>query len=176
MQDVNKVIVGRLGAAHGVKGWLKIHAFTQNAEDLFSYGPLSFLKDGKWQPLNVEQWRLQGKAYIAKVKGCDSREQVAGFTHCEVSINDAQLPETADDEVYWHQLEGLQVVSVAHGGEQILGCVDQVMATGANDVLVVTPSAESIDDRERLIPYIDHVVKNCDIDAAKISVDWDSDF
>lgn len=176
MQDDNKVIVGRLGAAHGVKGWLKIHAFTENIEDLFSYGPLLFLKDSKWQPLVVLERRIQGKAYIAKVKGCDSREQVVDFTHCDVAVNKDQLPSAADDETYWYELEGLTVISSANEGNAILGVVDHVMATGANDVLVVIPSAESIDDQERLIPYIDQVVESCDIDKAQIIVDWDSDF
>ena len=173
MQADKKVVVGRLGAAHGVRGWLKIHSFTEHTEDLFTYGPLLFLKDGAWRPLKVKQWRQQGKSSIAQIDGCESREQVPNFTNCDVAILASQLPDTEANEIYWHQLEGLTVFTEA---EENLGRIDHVLATGANDVLVVQPTHESIDDQERLIPYIDHVVKACDLQSACITVDWDSDF
>lgn len=176
MQDDNKVVLGRIGAPHGVKGWVKIHAFTQSSEDLFNYGPLLFLNGMQWLPLQLEQKRQQGKVFIAKPKGCDSREQAALLTHSDIAIHASQLPELEADEVYWHQLEGLRVLSLAVGEPVLLGCVDHVLATGANDVLVVTPCVGSLDNSERLIPYIESVVKRCDIELGEILVDWDSEF
>lgn len=171
-----KVVLGRLGAPHGVKGWIKIQSFTEVPEDLFNYGPLSFLQGKQWRVLDVAEWRPQAKVFVVKLKGCDDRDVAAGFTNCEVGVLQSALPEAADDEVYWHQLEGMQVWSIAAETPVLLGCVDHMMETGANEVLVVVPCEGSIDQQQRLIPYVDHVVQQVDIDKATISVDWDSDF
>ena len=87
---------------------------------------------------------------------------------CEIGIRRDQLPATVSGEYYWHDLLGLKVVTVT--GE-LLGTVDQLIETGANDVLVVGG------DRERLIPFVlDKVIVNVDLDKAEIRVDWDKDF
>lgn len=84
------------------------------------------------------------------------------------------MPELTDKEFYWHQLEGLEVFNQA--GE-LLGDVSHLLATGASDVLVVKANHKSIDDQERLIPYVDEtIVLKVDIEAGKILVAWDADF
>jgi len=86
----------------------------------------------------------------------------------EIGIRRDQLPATAPGEYYWRDLQGLKVVTVK--GE-LLGTVDHLMETGANDVLVVDG------DREHLIPFVlDKVIVNVDLDKAEIQVDWDKDF
>ncbi len=59
---------------------------------------------------------------------------------------------------------------------QLLGQVDHLLETGANDVLVVKPCAGSLDDRERLLPYTDHCVLKVDLESGEMQVDWDADF
>ena len=70
----------------------------------------------------------------------------------------------------------MQVAPASEGGTEervLLGTVDYLIETGANDVLVVKPSTDSIDDRERLIPYLPgDVVTRVDLDRAVIEVDW----
>ena len=82
-----------------------------------------------------------------------------------------------EGEFYWHQLEGLEVFTV--DGE-CLGKVHHLLETGSNDVLVVHATASSIDQRERLIPYLpdlpDQVVKGVDLENSRIVVDWDPEF
>jgi len=59
----------------------------------------------------------------------------------------------------------------------LLGTIDHLFETGANDVVVVKPCAGSIDDRERLIPYLlERVVKSIDLPAGVMKVDWDPEF
>lgn len=170
------IVLGRLGAPHGVKGWLKIQSFTEVPEDLFDYGPLLFLQAKQWRTLPLEAWRPQGKTFIVKLKSCDDRDVAAGFTNCEVGAPKSVLPEVGSDEVYWHQLEGMQVWSVADSEAVLLGCVDHILETGANDVLVVDACGGSIDNEQRLIPYVEHVVREVDIDTARVYVDWGIDF
>ena len=93
------------------------------------------------------------------------------------------LPRLEQGDYYWSQLQGLQVWcrdgSRRGAGEQgaaqrvLLGTVDYLIETGSNDVLVVKPSTGSIDDRERLIPYLPgDVVTGVYLDRAVIEVDW----
>ena len=87
----------------------------------------------------------------------------------------AEMAESAlaDDEYYWHQLVSLKV----YAQEQLLGAVDHLIETGANDVLVVKPCQGSIDQRERLIPYLPgDFVQNIDLHAGTMQVDWDPEF
>ena len=86
----------------------------------------------------------------------------------EIGIRRDQLPVTAPGEYYWHDLQGLTVVTVK--GE-LLGTVGHLLETGANDVLVVNG------ERERLIPFVlDQVIVDVDLDKREIQVDWDKDF
>ena len=95
----------------------------------------------------------------------------------EIAIRKEQLQELEAGDYYWHQLEGLQVIA---GGEQdpvLLGAVSHMMATGGNDVMVVRPCEGSIDERERLLPYLpEQVIKQVDLAAGKVLVDWDPEF
>jgi 16S rRNA processing protein RimM len=57
-----------------------------------------------------------------------------------------------------------------------LGCIDYLLETGSNDVIVVKPSDDSIDDKERLIPYRPNVVLHVNLETQCVDVDWDLDF
>jgi 16S rRNA processing protein RimM len=86
----------------------------------------------------------------------------------ELAVRRSQLPATGADEVYWVDLLGLAVVNI-HGED--LGRVDHLLETGANDVLVVKG------EKERLIPFArDSIVKEVDLRAGKILVDWERDY
>ena len=86
----------------------------------------------------------------------------------EIAVERDQLPELANDEYYWTDLEGLQVRTCAG---VTLGRVDHLLATGANDVLVVQG------EREHLIPFVlGSVVKAVHLSDGWMEVDWDPDF
>ena len=88
-----------------------------------------------------------------------------------------QLPELAPGEYYWHQLQGLRVISDYEGNHFRLGVVERLLETGANDVLVVRGGSDSIDRRERLIPYVPgQYVKAVDLAAGEMRVEWDPEF
>jgi 16S rRNA processing protein RimM len=88
-------------------------------------------------------------------------------------VSKALLPDL-DEAFYWHELEGLRVVTLA--GE-VLGTVHHLMETGANDVLVVRGDEHSVDREERLLPWIEEqVVVDVDLESGIIKVDWDKDY
>ena len=167
-------VAGRLTSVYGIKGWVKVYSHTQPRENLLSYSPW-WVKtpDGGWTQLNIDQHRDTSKGLLVHIEGIDDRDEARLQCQRDIYIEKADMPALPNGEFYWHQLLGLSVKTTA-GCE--LGKVTDLLETGANDVLVVQGEADSIDQRERLIPYIDAVVLNVDIEAAVIEVDWDIDF
>lgn len=168
------VVVGKLMSPFGVKGWLKLFSHTQPIENIAAYEPLWMKQGDRWQPINLEHVQRHGKGLVAKIKGCDNRDQTPAFIGCDLAIKREQLPALEQGDYYWSQLEGLKVVTTA--GE-FLGTVDHLLETGSNDVLVVHPATGSIDQQERLIPYLwEDVVTKVDLEHGEMTVDWDKDF
>lgn len=173
----NLVDVGRITAVFGVKGWVKIHSYTEPQENLFGYGPWWLKTPRGVKPVEIDESRPHGKGYVAHIKGVDDRDQAAAFTGISIAVEKQELPELQGEDYYWYQLEGLRVVSHWEGQQFDLGRVAHMLETGANDVLVVAPDADSIDQTERLVPYIPgHYVRSVDLSAERIEVDWDPEF
>jgi 16S rRNA processing protein RimM len=175
-----QVIVGKITAVYGVKGWVKIHSYTDPDTNLLQFRHLRMQRGDEWLPIEIDEGRRHGKGLAVHVVGCDDRNAAALLTQCELAVDVGELPEAADDEVYWRELEGMDVYAQGDGGAGepvLLGKIEHLFATGANDVMVVTACPQSIDGRERLIPWVAgrHVL-NVDRDARKVLVDWDIDF
>jgi 16S rRNA processing protein RimM len=151
-----------------------VFSYTDPSEQIFEYLPWQLVKGRKRQSLQVAQHQRQGKGLIALPEGYETRDQAELLAGWEIQIDQSRLPGLVDGEFYWHQLEGLRVVNLAG---TVLGEVDHMLETGANDVLVVKPVADSIDTRERLIPYVEgRIVQRVDLLEGCIQVDWDTDF
>ncbi|MFT5482333.1 MAG: 16S rRNA processing protein RimM [Halieaceae bacterium] len=181
------LIVGRITGVHGLKGWLKLRSYTDPAENILDYDGLVMKRQGQWLPLEVDASRIQGKGLVIHIEGIDDRTGAEVLGKCDVAMPVDSLPALDEDEFYWHQLEGLQIFladdsgemesNPASNGSRLLGLVDSVMATGANDVLSVLPCINSRDDKKRLIPYLSgQVIKRVDLINGLIEVDWDPDF
>ncbi len=163
--DAAPIVVGRITAAHGVRGWVRVASFTDPADNLLTYQPWLIRQGDAWQPLVVVEVRRQGKGFIARIQGCDDRDRAQLLSGRDIGVPASELPEPDEDEYYWFELEGLRVVTTA---AVELGRVEQVFATGANDVLVVRDG-----ERERLLPFIAAVVLEVDREQRVITVDWD---
>ena len=171
------VNVGRITAVYGVKGWVKVHSYTDPAENLFEYHPWYLKTKHGVKQIEIDEARPHGDAFVAHIVGVDDRDIAAQYTAADIAVEREILPELDDGEYYWSQLEGLIVFSQFGGTRQRLGKVSKLFETGANDVLVVAGDTESIDQRERLIPYVPgQFVLAIDLAAGEILVDWDPDF
>ncbi len=167
------LVIGRVSGVYGIKGWIRVHSFTEPAENLFGYRDLKIQRRDQWQPIEIDTGKQHGKGLIAHIHGVDSRDDAELLKGCEIAVPREQLPSLAQDEYYWHQLEGLTVMA----GGQCLGQVDHLIETGANDVLVIKPTGGSIDSRERLVPWVmGQVILAVDLDKGTIDVDWDPEF
>lgn len=110
---------------------------------------------------------MHGRSVIAKLANVGDRDAAAEFVDFDIVVPREELPDTEELEYYWVDLEGLQVV---HRDGRSLGKVACVMATGANDVLVVEG------DRECLIPFVmGKFILDVDLAKGVISVDWEWD-
>lgn len=169
-----RVVLGKITSVYGVRGWVKVYSHTEPMDNILNYNPWYVEINGRMQAIEVDQGKRHGKGLIAKLVGCDDREVARSYCGVDISVEQAELPELEDGDFYWHQLEKLNVVTES-GVE--LGRVDHLIATGSNDVLVVRGTAQSIDKRERMIPYLpEQVVKEVNLEAGTIRVDWDPEF
>lgn len=166
--------LGRIASPYGIKGWVKLVSFTQPRENIFSYQHFFAERDGVKYELELDAGKPQGKGLVAHFVGFDTPEAVRELTGLELRVGSEALPALENDDYYWHQLIGLLVVNKA---DVVLGRVESLLETGANDVLVVAPDKDSIDDNQRLIPWLpQQVVVQVDIAAGRITVDWEPDY
>ena len=162
-----RVRIGRVSGLFGVKGWVKIHSYTEPRENVVGFEEWILEHDGAERRVEVEAGRPAGKHVIAKLRGIDDRDEARRFLGAEIWVERSALPPCEPGEYYWVDLEGLTVRNLR--GE-ILGEVDHMMATGANDVMVLTGG------RDRLIPWVPDVVREVDIERGVIVVDWEESF
>jgi 16S rRNA processing protein RimM len=162
------VVLGRVAGLYGVQGWVRLDSATEPLGQILGYSPWYLHGREGWQAVRPLEGRPHGKGLIARIAGCDDRDQAAALVGREIAVRRSQLPELGADEFYWSDLEGLKVLTPTG---RDLGRVSRLLDTGANDVLVVKG------ERERLIPYLwGPVVRQVDLAAGWIVVDWDPDF
>lgn len=172
------ILIARIGAAYGIKGWVKLISFTDPPENILNYQrfvtPGSRAGDETPVTVEIDQSKSQGNGFVAHIKGCDDREVARLYTGKSLYVNKETLPALETEEFYWYQLKGLRVVNRSN---EDLGKVVSLLETGANDVLVVQGDTSSIDEQERLIPYVrGQVVEQVNLELGTIRVSWDKDF
>tara|TARA_R110000868_G_scaffold8205_10_gene42910 strand:+ start:4499 stop:5011 length:513 start_codon:yes stop_codon:yes gene_type:complete len=168
MSSDNLVIIGRIGKTYGIKGWVKVHSFTQPTSNLLTYSPWQFKLNDQWQDWELEDTKPHGDGFIAKLRGFNNPEDAKRIVNADIAINREQLPAAKDDEIYWHDLTGLTVIT--KDGDT-LGTITELLESGAHDLIVVKG------DKEYLIPYVlERFVLQVDTDKQHMTVDWDKDF
>jgi len=162
------LVMGRLAAPYGVKGWLRVTSYTELPENLLDYSPWYLHLQNEWQATEIVSGRTHGKGLAVQLKGCADRDAAAALTGTDIGIYRSQLPEAEADEFYWHDLVGMQVVT---RDDRVLGQLDHLLETGANDVMVIKG------EQEFLVPYIEgQVVQSVDLETRVVTVDWDPDY
>lgn len=168
------LVLGKLTSPYGVKGWIKVYSYTDPMENIATYRPLWMVHNGKRSQLEVLEIKKHGKGLVMSLKDCTAREQAALLNGAELVVPRDDLKPLEPGDYYWSQLIGLQVITTA---DEHLGTVYNLLETGSNDVLKVRGTSDSIDQKERLIPYLpDSVVLDIDLASGTMRVDWDADF
>ena len=153
MSKPRQVEVGRLGAAHGVRGWLRVQSFTDPPQRLF-----------EWR-----DWYLQaqGNGWIARLEGVEERDGASRLTGQMILVEHESLPPTEGREHYRDDLVGFEVKNLKG---VLLGVVDHYIDTPGNTVMVIQG------EREHLVPVTREHLRSVDKDRRAVLVDWPEDF
>jgi 16S rRNA processing protein RimM len=174
------VEVGRILDAWGIKGWFKIQPHSASPEALFS--------SKRWflQPpergaktsfsgtvrLSIKEARDHADSVVASAHEIPDRTAAEGLKGARIFVARSSFPTPAEGEYYWVDLIGLAVVN-REG--LALGTVIDLMATGPQQVLVITYQADG-KTLERMIPFVAAYVDEVDLPGRQIKVDWQPDY
>lgn len=159
--------VGKIVNTHGIKGELKILSQTDFPDLRFSKGSeLLFVDPDGVQKMKavVESAREHKGMFIVRFKAWDDINQVEKYKGWSVKVDEENLAELEEDEYYYHEIIGCKV-ETTDGRE--LGSITEILSPGANHVWVVKPPK----GRDILIPVIDEVIIDVDIDERKVVIE-----
>jgi len=164
------VVMGRIVGAQGILGWVKVQTFTEHLDGLLDYDEWYLGNDKQpWRKVEVLEANVHGKVLVAKLPGIIDRTAAEQCKGLLVAVHRDSLPEQEPGEYFWSDLIGMRVINLA---DEVLGTVDTLLETGANDVL----SVRDADGKERLIPFLASVIQQVSLEERVIRVDWQADY
>jgi 16S rRNA processing protein RimM len=156
------VLLGRIGAAQGLRGEVRIATFTESPENIAVYGPLV---DTKGRSFTIEALRpLKDALVVARLAGVNDRSAAEALSGVELYVEKARLPEPDADEWYYDDLIGLK--AIAPDGAQI-GEIAAVQNFGAGDLLELRLAENR---RTVFVPFTEAAVPEVDISAGRVIV------
>jgi 16S rRNA processing protein RimM len=158
-----RVCLGQIGAAHGVRGEVRLRSFTSDPAAIADYGPIE-TEDGR--VLEIEALRPAKDHFVARLSGIRDRDAASALTNEKLYVPRERLPQTHDpDEFYHADLIGLAAVDPAG---QTLGTVVAIYNFGAGDLIEVRPTRGGPTE---LVPFDATHVPSVDIAGGRIVVD-----
>lgn len=171
--------VGRIADAWGIKGWFKVLPHSASPEALFSSKRWFLLPTergvktfaGTLQ-MKVIEAKTHADTVVAQAQGIEDRNTAEALKGARIFVSRASFPTAGEDEFYWVDLIGLDVVNREGVA---LGQVHELLSAGPQTVLVLNATE---DDKviERMIPFVSAHVDNVDLPTKKITVDWQPDY
>lgn len=161
------VVLGRIGAPFGVHGWVKVTSYTEPASGIADYGHWGLVRDGERRSARVLDSKRAGQSVAVRLEGVDTREAAQALTGFEVQVDRSELPPTAPNEHYLHDLVGLEAVN----REGVpLGRVEGYLELPAHPVAVLRDG-----QLERLVPLVPERLVAVDLEARRVTFDWHPD-
>ncbi len=158
-----RICLGQIGAAHGVRGEVRLHSFTSDPSAIAGYGPLE-TEDGR--VFEIETLRPAKDHFVARLSGIRDRDAASALANTKLYVPRERLPQTEEaDEFYHADLVGLAVMDRA--GKK-LGTVIAIQNFGAGDLIEVRPDAGG---NTELVPFDVTNVPAVDVASGKIVVD-----
>jgi 16S rRNA processing protein RimM len=156
------ICVARIGAAHGVRGAVKLWTFTEDPLAVKRYGPLA-TKDGA-RSFEVTDAREAKGHLVATLKGIATREEAERLNGIELYIARDKLPATDADEYYHADLIGLAAVN---GADEPIGRVIAIHNFGAGDIIEIAPP----NGATMLLPFTNAVVPTVDLAGGRVVIE-----
>jgi 16S rRNA processing protein RimM len=172
MSSARRIEVGRLGAAHGVRGWLRVQSFTDPPQRLFEWRrwlvqPQDGESRGATREMNVLEARPQGNGWIARLEGVDERDAASRLSGQMILVDREEFPPTGAREHYRADLVGFEVKNLEG---VLLGVVESFVDTPGNAVMVIRGA------REYLVPVTAQHLQKVQVENRTLIVDWPEDF
>lgn len=149
------IALGKITSAHGVRGQVKLHSYTEFPEDIVSYGALC---DANGREYRVEVTGVSGGALLASIAGVATREAADALRGIELFVPRSALPEPEDGQYYHEDLKGLTLL--LENGDAF-GIVHEIHNFGAGDLLQV----KKPDGGEEFLPFTPETVSGVDLGA-----------
>ena len=169
------IVLGRIAAPWGVKGWIKADSYTEPPAGILKYPvwflsrPARGLEPAGWDEIRIVEGRPHGgRQVVVSLPGVADPESARLWTGREIAVPRAALPEPEAGQYYWEDLAGCRVETM---DGVPLGTVDHFMEMPANAVMVVRDG-----ERERWLPAVPAHLKRVDLATRTIVVDWDPEF
>ena len=158
-----QICIARIGAAHGVRGAVKLWTFTEDPLAVMRYGPLA-TKDGARSVRSRRHAREAKGHLVATLKGVATREEAERLNGIELYIAREKLPATDEDEYYHADLIGLAAVDAA---DEPLGRVIAIHNFGAGDIIEIAPPHGAT----MLLPFTNAVVPTVDLAGGRVVIE-----
>ncbi len=158
----DRILIGRIKAAHGIRGEVLVTSFAAAPEDLGHYGVLESEDRSKTIELHVV--RVTPKGVVARVSGVADRTSAEALAGLDIYIDRKQLPEPEPDEFYHADLIGLDAVT-AEG--RLVGRIIDVPNYGAGDLLEIRLEGSR---KSELVPFTDAYVPALDLAGRRVTV------
>ena len=163
METVDLLIMGHVTGVHGLKGYIKVKSHA-GSNETFDDGARLFVghsvDQGNWYTIVKTSSHKKGLRVLLADVDVNVAQTLVGM---DIFIPRADLPDLDEGTYYWNDLIGITVTDIHQG---LLGTIEHVMATGSNDVFVVTGGK-----REVLVPCLSHVVLSVDVEKQTMTVD-----
>ena len=157
-----RILLGRIAGAHGIRGEVIIHAFTEPPENIAAYGPLS--DEAGARTFRIETARATAKGVVARLAGVSDRTAAEALKGVDLYVDRDRLPPAVEGEYYHADLIGMAAVDPA--GQRI-GEVVAVQNFGAGDLLEIRLAGAR---QTELIPFTDAHVPEVDVAARRVVV------
>jgi len=161
------VVLGRVGAPHGVRGWVKVSSYTEPAAGIADYPQWTLVHAGQSRRVRVLESKRAGQNLAVRLEGIDTMDAARLLNGAEIQVDRSELPDAGPREHYLHDLLGLEVVNREGVA---LGRVDGFLEMPAHPVMVLR------DDKvERLVPMVPERLVAVDLAGQRVTVDWHQD-
>jgi 16S rRNA processing protein RimM len=161
------VVLGRVGAPHGVRGWVKVSSYTEPAAGIAEYPRWTLVHAGQSRQVRVLESKRAGQNLAVRLEGIDTMDAARLLNGAEIQVERAELPEAGPHEHYLHDMLGLEAVN---RDGVVLGRVDGFLELPAHPVMVLREGKV-----ERLVPVVPERLVAVDLEAGRVTVDWHAD-
>ena len=172
MRKNSLICIGTIGRPKGLKGEFFLNSFCNPTENIIGYIEDIKIND---EDLKLQYIKKNNSKFLSKIMNIDDLDTIKSYTNTKLFISSDNLPILSSDEIYWYQLAGMNVFDINQN--ELLGKVSGLNNFGSTDCLIINPTKDSIDDKERIIPFIRKTfIKKIDQEKQIIEVNWQKDY